>query len=1499
MTNSSQGALDSPYNNLDIAIIGMAGRFPDAKNIDEFWQNISLGRCSIKRYSDQQLSEAGVDSATLADPDYVKVGIPFVGMAEFDAPFFGYSPKEAEQLDPQQRIFLQTCWHALEHAGIKQSNENLTGVFAGCGATTYLLQNLLSQNNKRDITSLLALANGNDKDSLATRVSYELNLKGPSVTVQTACSTSLVAVHMACRSLQNFDSDTAIAGGVWLNLAAEQGYHAPTGGSLSSSGQLSAFSSNADGILIGSGSAAVILKRVEDAIADGDSILAVIKGTAANNDGKDKIGYTAPSVTGQAAAIKAALDFADIEPQSIGYIEAHGTGTKLGDPIEIAALSQAYQAEKTQFCALGSVKPNIGHLDSAAGVTGLIKAVQALRHRQIPPSLYSQPANPAIDFTNSPFYVNTELNYWHSDSARRAAVSSLGMGGTNVHVILEEYITPQAEGHLSAEQDQKAPWHILPVSADSSTTLQAQVDALHQVIEHHTEVHDSLSLAQVAGQLQHKRSHLSHRKAFVVDSYEQVTSLLAREVVAQKAAKPQVALLFSGQGSQYVTMAQPLLKYNTAFKTAFTEAVTLFPDKLQQELHMVFNPDEGQMLAANQLLSQTRVTQPALFLVGYAMARTYQASGVSISAMLGHSIGEYVAACLADVMSLTTAINLVVARGEALEKMAPGAMLSVMADEKTIQPYLSTSVDFAAFNSQENTVVSGTKEAIKALQEELKEENISCTRLHVSHAFHSHLTESVLAEFTTVLDKAELSTPKTAFISNITGQWITAEQAMSTQYWLDHIRQPVRFAQGIDTLTQECNVLIEAGPGDTLQKLARHCLRDRDITILHSIAHVRDLKGPIPPFVKTLATLWQAGVELDWQQISSVPYGQTMILPEYCFSKNSYWVDEKKEKSTVIEKNDITLTSQPQLLAPVWQQAFIKPRKLKLTGKNYLLCASDHAICDAIALVLTQSGAQVTWLWQNEVFSQLADNRFSLDISNSDHLTQLTAHLKNTVSPICQVIDARFLVAKESSESQEQLAYSRLLPLVQWLAQDLPVPLTMLCSELFNVLGDEVLKPVKATLLGLTRVLPLEHKSIKTQVLEFSSLQKSLSRKQMQRVLQDLTTSDTTDKIEVAYRGEQRFILAQQECLPNPVEEITSGITFISGGLGGIGLHLAKYLASQGHSLILQTRSDFPKAELWSSLVFDVNTPDKQRAQLVSLLAIQEQNAQVIVISADVLDFEQLNQEILLAEQVLGTITHVIHAAGLPGGGFINNMDAKQAEGSMAAKVLGTDNLLKVFVKHELVHFTLCSSLASILGVLGQSDYCAANCYLDAIAQNQRDSTFPIVSINWDAWRATGMAAQYNMPEKLGFDGEEAAKLLTNIFSVGQVQIYASSLQWKYRVEILAELEQEFLSIHLPQPFKSGHARPELDTEYEPAESDLEHKLVALWQEFLGFEQIGIFDNLFALGGDSLIAIQMLARVKQQFSIELEPAEFFKEANIDTLAFIIEEKLLAELVHDN
>ena len=1456
------------YNELDIAIVGMAGRFPDANNVDALWRNVKEGKSAVRQLDVQQLLDAGVTEQDLANPDYVKVAIPFADKDQFDAGFFGYSPKEATQLDPQQRLFLQTCWHALEDAGLPQAGQ-FTGVYAGCGLPAYLMNNLLPQQKDKDITSLLALTNGSEKDSLATRVSYELDLTGPAVTVQTACSTSLVAVHMACRGLQNYECDAALAGGVWLNLLDDQGYLAPTGGSLSPSGQLSAFSEQADGILIGSGTAAVVLKRVSDAIEDGDHILAVIKGSAINNDGRDKVGYTAPSVNGQSNAIAAALEFADVDPRSIGYIETHGTGTVLGDPIEIAALSRAYQSDDKQYCAIGSIKANIGHLDSAAGVTGLIKAVQALRHQTIPISINSTPHNSKIDFANSPFYLPEQTQPWQSDSPRRAAVSSLGMGGTNAHVILEEF-TP-----LEAKDESPKPWHILPISAANADTVASQKSALHDSLNQHYE-----KLSVLSAQLQHHRRALPERRAIVCTDVAHALAQLNKGDELErtgKAGENKIALLFSGQGSQYVTMAQSLYRDVSPYRRAHDAILAQFEAALQTELKSVFFPADDEILTANQLLNQTRITQPALFIVGYAMAQCYQAFGIRVSGMLGHSIGQYVAACVAGVMSESDAVKLVTRRGEILQNMAPGTMLSVMSDEAQLQSYLNDGLSIAALNSPTNTVLAGTRDAIKAVQSQLKADGISCTRLHVSQAFHSHLTEAVLPEFEQVLSEITLLPPSEPYVSDFTGTWITAEQATSKQYWLDHIRQPVNFKAGIETLTAQCNILVEAGPGDTLQKLAKQCTGE-DVTVYHSIAHVRDLKSVIPPFAKTLASLWEHGCDVNWLQLTQPASGHEMLAPAYQFAKTRYW---QEQSQTIPNLMGHTQDATPSLYEPIWKQisTCVLERKT-FAQQRWLVLQDDSAFSELLSLELSACGVVVVNAWDTKgEFQQLGKHKYALNFGDFEHLNSLVEQFHG----FDRILDLRLLSVNQ------QCGYSTLLPICQW-AANTRIDLTVLATQLFSVLGNESISPSKAMSLGLLRAFNHEHSETRVQLIELDS--EALTESSPTLVSSVIAQFNTEAQKELAVRGRHGFVLSQQKVAPSQQSldiDNQTGTVLITGGLGGVGMILTELLAKKGNKVALLSRRSFPDKSQWSSLIAADEDPNLCK-QLKLLSQLNKTHDAVHIVRADVTDKQSLEQAVECIESKLGTITQVIHSAGTAGGGLISQKNSDSALDAMSAKIVGTDNLLGVFRHHELEQMVLCSSLSAVTGIYGQSDYCAANCYLDAVAK--QSYKFPVKSLNWDAWLDIGMAQGYRIEGQFALTAESGSQLFLIASQCCMQQMYALSAPWQDVVQQLKELTKKVLSSKLSTKVKKL-VRADLDVEYEAPESDIEKHIANLWSEALGYEKVGIFDSFFELGGDSLVAIQMVAKVKQRFNIDIEPSAFFEDPTIDNLAYLIEEALLA------
>ncbi|HEX5734190.1 MAG TPA: type I polyketide synthase [Blastocatellia bacterium] len=872
----------------EIAIIGMTGRFPGAKNVEEFWENLRDGVESITFFSDEDLE---TPSPWINTPNYVKARAVLDGVEYFDAAFFGMSAREAEITDPQQRIFLECAWEALEKAGYQGENHDRSiGVFAGASINSYLFR-VISNLHTIKMISDLQVVMGNDKDHLATRVSYKLNLKGPSITVQTACSTSLVATHLACQSLLAGECDIALAGGVSVIVPQKSGYFYHEGGIVSPDGHCRAFDEAAAGTLNGSGVGIVVLKRLSDALADGDYIHAVIKGSAINNDGSSKVGYTAPSVTGQAAAIMEAHSIARAEPETITYIEAHGTGTSLGDPVEVAALTQAFRdrTDKKGFCAIGSVKSNIGHLDAAAGIAGLIKTALSLEHKMIPPSLHFKKPNPKIDFANSPFYVINKLSQWKTNmTPRRAGVSSFGIGGTNAHVVVEE--APETE-----PSGQSRPWQLILLSAKTVTALEAQSSNLASHLKRHADA----SLADVAYTLQAGRNRFNHRRAIVCSNAGQAADELerldpSRVFTCYTEAKDRpAAFMFSGQGTQYPNMARGLYETEAAFREEVDRCSEILAPQLKVDLRRLIYPTEDGAESGAQRLKQTDITQPALFVVEYALARMWMSWGVRPQAMIGHSIGEYVAACLAGVFSLEDALSLVATRGMLMQKMPRGAMLAVPLEPSQAEPLLGKELSIAAINTPSLCVISGPIAAIDELKRQLAQEGLGCWPLETSHAFHSHMMDPVVEPFTAYLKQVKFSAPKIPYVSNLTGTWIKEDEAASPKYWAAHLRHTVRFAEGLAELLKDPDwVLLEVGPGHSLSRLANQCAeRDPSQVIGHSLRHPKQRVPDVALLLETLGKLWLAGVAIDWSGFYSNERRRRVRLPAYPFERQRHWID--------------------------------------------------------------------------------------------------------------------------------------------------------------------------------------------------------------------------------------------------------------------------------------------------------------------------------------------------------------------------------------------------------------------------------------------------------------------------------------------------------------------------------------------------------------------------------------------------------------------------------
>ena len=881
-----------------IAIIGMSCRFPGARNVDEFWRNLRDGVESVTFFSDQELGDSGIDPASINDPNYVKAGCVIEGIDLFDASFFGYSTKEAETIDPQQRLFLECAWEAIEDAGYTpQTYEGLIGVFGGARMSSYV-NNMSSELSRVGTASGFQALIGNDKDYLTTRVSYKLNLRGPSVAVQSACSTSLVAIHMACESLRSEECDMALAGGVAISVPQKQGYFYQEGMIFSPDGHCRAFDARAQGIIGGNGVGIVLLKRLADALADADHIYAVVRGSAVNNDGWSKVGYTAPSLEGQTAVISEALAMADIEPETITYIEAHGTGTEMGDPMEVETLNRVFRTntDKKGFCALGSVKTNFGHLDTAAGVASLIKTVLALKYKQLPPSLHFEKPNPRIDFPNTPFFVNTKLSEWKADGyPRRAGISSFGVGGTNAHVVLEETPAPRP-----ADNDIERPLHLMTLSARSKNALQE----LARGYEAFLETHPDALLADVCFTANVGRSHFPYRLAVATQSTEQLREQMAayaggikskRLVTAHVETETirKVAFLFTGQGSQYLGMGQQLYYTQPAFRKALDRCAEILKSHLDRPLLSVIFEEEGD----SPVLNETAYTQPVLFALEYALAEMWWSWGIEPSIVMGHSVGEYVAACVAGVFSLEDGLNLIAARGRLIQALPQkGEMAAVFAGEErvaaAVAPY-TNDVSIAAINGPENVVISGVRKSIRKILDKLASEGIRAVQLKVSHPFHSPLMEPMLSPFEKIASEIEYSTPQIGLISNVTGRLVKNNEVCKASYWRRHVRNPVRFELGMKTLhEQECELFLEIGPSPILLGMGRRCLPEGIGVWLPSL---RKERSDWEQLLKSLGHLYVRGVDVDWSGFDQNYSRRRMSLPTYPFERKRYWFEKASE----------------------------------------------------------------------------------------------------------------------------------------------------------------------------------------------------------------------------------------------------------------------------------------------------------------------------------------------------------------------------------------------------------------------------------------------------------------------------------------------------------------------------------------------------------------------------------------------------------------------------
>lgn len=1502
----------SHTNGLEIAVIGMACRFPGAKNTDEYWNNLVNGIESISFFSDEELREAGVDPELLNNPNYVKAKGFIEDIEYFDASFFQYSSREAEIIDPQIRLLLECSWEAMEHAGYTPNKyEDDIGFYAGASSNfnwpplaSYFNANLSSEGFEAGTLAY--------KDAIGTLISYKLNLKGPSFSMYSACSTSLASIHQACRGLLLGECSMALAGGVCVSYPKKNGYLYQEGMIESPDGHCRSFDAKAEGSVFGDGAGIVVLKTLESALADGDTIHAVIKATAMNNDGSRKVGYTAPSVEGQAEVIRKALHLAEVETESISYIEAHGSGTSMGDPIEMKALEKAFELDAKKTCAVGSVKSNVGHLDTASGVAGFIKTVLALKNKLLPPSLHFETPNPEIDFDNSPFYVNQKLTEWKNDKyPLRAGVSSFGLGGTNVHIILEE--SPVVEKHSHGRTDK-----LLVLSAKSTEALDQAAANLASWLEKNPEV----DLGDAAYTLQVGREVFPYRAALVCENREEAAAnlRLLQESTSfryhSKENNKQVVFMFSGQSAQYVNMGLELYQSEPVFREAMDECFEIFYSLTGYSLKDILYPQENNDEAKEQI-NRTEISQPLLFVFEYALAKLLMNWGVQPSAVIGYSFGEYAAACLAGVFSLRDACSLVIQRGKLMQSLPKGAMLSVPMPEEELRPLLEEGISIAVVNHPA-CIVSGSEEAIERFEDKMKQRKLLCMRLNSNHAGHSAMMESVVDVFERSLRTVQLHKPEISYVSGMTGKEADKQELSSHEYWVRHLVDPVRFSEGVAELSNQGDyVFIEIGPGRDLSTLARRYIENKSNQVVNLVQPEARKMPDTRYLLKQVGKLWLYGVEIDWNTYHAEETRQRIPLPTYPFVKKYYWPDIhqfKRSREKTLQIGDgkrKSLSSSDWFYLPLWKQSILPQSKQEQleTAACYLLFMDEHGVGTALSDMLYRDGSEVIHVRLGHAFEKREEKEYTIDPHNESDYLLLMKSIKESGRTIHNIIhlcslnqDMKGGQAFTDSQIKGYYSVLYLAKAVLNVYMSEKLQLDVIANNIHEVSGTEQLYPEHSTILGPCKVIPQEYTNISCRVIDIE-LTEQPNPRLMTQLKEELYLPGAEPV--VCLRGGKRWVKYYEQVRLEKKEGASSklkqnGVYVITGGTGGIGLELAAHLAkTRKAKLALIHRSFFPKREDWEKWLSSHSEEDSISMKIHKLLDVEKFAGGLVLEQADVSDIEKMSEAVKRIEEKFEHINGVVHAAGtLSNDAFhsVTETGKQQSEQQFKAKLYGTVVLDQIFKEKELDFCLLMSSISSVLGGLGHTAYCAANTFLDAYAANQnRNPDAHWLSVNWDGWIVTsnedGVWGEiWEETAMTPVEGVEAFEKVLAWTSAGQVVNSTAALQ--PRIDAWSTPEESKQA----DPAKKTSTvvvRSDLSTPYAAAQNETQQAIINIFEQILGISGIGIQDDFLELGGDSLKAITVLSTIRQQFNTDIPLKDFFNNLTGEAIADLIMEKSLA------
>jgi len=1478
----------SQTTGFEIAVIGMAGRFPGAKNIDEFWYNLKNGIESISFLTDEELKEAGVGADLINNPNYVRSrGGILEGKEYFDASFFNYTPAEAEVMDPQARIFHECSWEALENAGYDPlSYDGAVGLYAGASSSLeWEALSLLS--GKSDEMGIFSAGQLTDKDFMSTRISYKLDLRGPAVVVQTACSTSLVAIHMACRALLMGECDMALAGGVTLSSKNKTGYLYREGLVNSPDGHCRAFDAEARGFVGGSGAGVVVLKRLKYATAHRDHIHAVIKGSSVNNDGIRKVGYSAPGIEGQIGVIKTALHVGKVEPESITYVEAHGTATVLGDPVEVEALKQAFNTDKKSFCGIGSVKTNVGHLDAAAGVAGFIKTVLALKYRMLPPTLNFNTPNPKIDFNNSPFYVNDRLKEWKNDRyPLRAGVSSFGIGGTNAHVIVEEW----SDGHSSEisawRMAHGARSHLILLSAKTETALDKMTENLADYFNQNPDI----NLADAAYTLQTGRRLFKYRRKLVCSSTAEAAEALSsgntrktRTFAAGDEERP-VIFMFSGLGAQYVNMGRDLYEKEPLFRQEMDRCFDILKPIMGYNIKEILYPEEATKTPGHQDngasigsprrgVNQTEIAQLVIFIFEYALAKLIMKWGIPPHAMIGYSFGEYTAACLSGVFSLEDALKLVAARGELVRQTPEGKMVSVPLPGKELQSLLTEELSIAIDNGP-SCIINGPAAAVDAFEKQMKAKRYLCIPLQANRAIHSKMMTPILKEFEGLVRGVRLSKPQIPYISNVTGTWIKTNDASDPRYWARHLGETVRFADGIKELAKEKNaIFVEIGPARDLNAMVRRYIEDNpNQHIINLVRHPETNVSDHVYLLNKIGELWLYGKTIDWTECHKEEKRYRIPLPTYPFERKRYWIEGDTFTYAAEKLSGASRLTREKEIAewfylPVWKQAPLLPlmRKSPIRPCQWLVFVEvkSDGFGSLVVEQLNRSGHAVITVTPGTEFKKQEKRSYTITPGDPVHYSKLVRDLEAAGSAPTRILHLWGLTDQDNLD----YGFYSLVYLAQAISRagiTRDIKIEVVTCNMQDIVGNEEINPSKATVLGAVKVIPQEYSNIRCRSIDLDFSGPSSEKIPIDQLLEELTTNSHSQDTVIAYRGRHRWKrvfepLPLDETMENTPPLKQGGVYLITGGLGNIGLVLARYLVQHYRAkLVLTGRS--------------VST----RPKIEKVKKLEELGGEVLVFAADAADPGKMGEVVRKAEQTFGKINGVIHAAGLikgPSIGTIHKIKKQDCEKQFRAKVHGLEVLENLFQDKKLDFCWLMSSIAAVLGGLQFIAYSAANNFMDAFVQrHNRSNRNRWIAVNWDLMK----------PEET----VTAFRRILSIEKINQVVVSTGgNLQGRIDQWIkLESLGQEDTDADDEEGKKVFHPKPDLLTPYVEPRSQEEQVLADILSSLFGFEEIGVHDDFFELGGDSLKAITVIYKIHKKLNREIPLPVFFERRTIEKLA---------------